>query len=264
MMQTKKASTLHQQLRSLFHGRSKKSTLFNRILIFLNLAVFGIFALEHFNPGNPSIIVLELTFGVIFLLEYVARLWIAPKKVAHVFNIYSIIDLLVLISLFAPTFIGNLALLRILRSLKILRTYYLVNLAEKESTTIARYRATIVSVLNFFAFLGIMTAIVFVAEAQFNPHINSYLDALYFTVSTLTTTGFGDITAAGPWGKLLSVVAMLVGITLFFQLTRTIFTGARVSYTCKDCGLTTHDFDATHCKHCGKPIKHRHGSHLPY
>lgn len=251
-------------LRSLFHGRNKHSKLFNRILIFVNILVFAPFVFEAFDIAPELVHNFEIAFGVLFLAEYVARLWIAPSKLRFTLNIYSLIDLLVIASLFAPLFVGNLALLRVLRSLKILRTYYLVNLAERESKTVAHYRGALISTLNFFVFLGIMTVIVFVAEAQFNPHINGYLDALYFTVSTLTTTGYGDVTAAGPWGKLLSVVAMLIGITLFFRLTRTIFQGATVHYTCRDCGLSTHDVDAIHCKHCGRPVKHKHEPHMPY
>lgn len=260
-MKKRSFSRLHNTLTTLFHRRSRKSILFNRFLIALNIAVFGIFILEALYPGHSIIQVLEILFGAAFLLEYLARLWIAPRRFAFVFDVFSIIDLLVVLSLFAPLLVGNLALLRVLRSLKVLRTYYLVNLAKKESKTVARYRATIISILNFFVFLAIMTMIVFVAESQFNPHINTYLDALYFTVSTLTTTGYGDVTAAGPWGKVLSVVAMLIGITLFLQLTRTIFRGAKIHYTCSECGLSAHDIDAIHCKHCGHSVKHKHYSH---
>tara|TARA_B100000745_G_scaffold70940_1_gene42437 strand:+ start:8322 stop:9110 length:789 start_codon:yes stop_codon:yes gene_type:complete len=246
---------------TLFHRRSRKSILFNRILIFLNIAVFGIFALEYLFPGHSAVRTLELIFGVLFLIEYAARLWITPRRLPFLTDPFSIIDVLVIISLFAPLLVGNLALLRILRSLKVLRTYYILQLLKKESKAVAQYRATLVSILNFLVFLAIMTAIVFVAESQFNPYINTYLDALYFTVSTLTTTGYGDVTATGPWGKLLSVAAMLIGITLFLQLTRTIFRGAKIHYTCTECGLSAHDVDSTHCKHCGHIIKHKHFSY---
>ena len=261
-MQTHSLPLLKKRLVALFHKRTPQSKAFNRLLIVLNVAVFGLFIFESLNPGNPGLRVAELIFGSLFLLEYLARLWIAPKRLAFFIDVFSIIDLLVIVSLFAPFLVGNFALLRVLRSLKILRTYYIVNLLKRESKLVANFHATIISILNFAVFLGIMTAIVFVAEAQFNPHINTYIDALYFTVATLTTTGYGDVTAAGPWGKILSVVAMLIGITLFLQLTRTIFRGAKVYYTCSECGLSAHDIDAIHCKHCGAPVKHKHYSHL--
>src|SRR3546814_20425493 len=86
----------------------------------------------------------------------------------------------------------------------------------------------------------------------------SYLDALYFTVTTLTTTGFGDITMTGPLGRLLAVGIMLVGVALFFRLAQAIFRPAKVRFNCPDCGLQRHDIAAVHCKHCGLTIK------LPY
>ena len=80
-------------------------------------------------------------------------------------------------------------------------------------------------------------------------------DALYFTVATLTTTGFGDITMSGPAGKLFSVFVMVVGVALFVQLARAIFQPQKVRYKCKECGLLRHDLDAVHCKHCGTRLK---------
>jgi len=50
---------------------------------------------------------------------------------------------------------------------------------------------------NLFVFLFGMTAVVYETQHQHNPAIGNYLDAFYFTVTTLTTTGFGDITLIG-------------------------------------------------------------------
>ena len=85
--------------------------------------------------------------------------------------------------------------------------------------------------------------------------MSGYIDALYFTVATLTTTGFGDITMETTGGKLLSVVIMVVGVSLFLQLLRAIFQPSKVKYTCPECGLNRHEPDAVHCKHCGTTIK---------
>ena len=78
--------------------------------------------------------------------------------------------------------------------------------------------------------------------------------ALYFTLTTLTTTGFGDITLQGQSGRMLAVIIMVFGITLFVRLARDIIRPAKVSYECEHCGLFKHDVDASHCKHCGNII----------
>jgi voltage-gated potassium channel len=80
------------------------------------------------------------------------------------------------------------------------------------------------------------------------------MDALYFTVTTLTTTGFGDVILVGSQGRILAVVVMIVGVALFIRLVQTIFRPTKVRYECPQCGLTRHDLDAVHCKHCGHEL----------
>ena len=71
---------------------------------------------------------------------------------------------------------------------------------------------------------------------------------------TLTTTGFGDITMEDPAGRLLAVLIMIFGVSLFIRLAQTLFRSTKVHFECSDGGLTRHDADAVHCKHCGKVI----------
>ncbi len=110
------------------------------------------------------------------------------------------------------------------------------------------------SIINLTVFVFVMTALVYVLEVHHNPKITNYVDALYFTITALTTTGFGDITLEGTSGRLISIVILLVGVALFLRLVQTIFRPPHVTYECPDCGLTRHDIDAVHCKHCGRTL----------
>jgi voltage-gated potassium channel len=74
-----------------------------------------------------------------------------------------------------------------------------------------------------------------------NPNIANYADALYFTVTALTTTGFGDITLPGTAGRLITIVIMIFGVTLFLNLARVLFSPSKVRFDCPDCGLQRHD-----------------------
>jgi voltage-gated potassium channel len=102
---------------------------------------------------------------------------------------------------------------------------------------------------------GPLRHLVYATQEAGNPAIENYADALYFTVTTLTTTGFGDITLTGTTGRLLSVLIMIFGVSLFIRLAQTVFRPAKLHYDCPDCGLSRHDADAVHCKHCGAVIK---------
>jgi voltage-gated potassium channel len=50
------------------------------------------------------------------------------------------------------------------------------------------------------------------------------------------------------------VAVMIFGVTLFLRLAQVLFRPPKVEYTCPHCGLTVHDADAVHCKHCGETI----------
>jgi voltage-gated potassium channel len=93
-----------------------------------------------------------------------------------------------------------------------------------------------------------------VTQNDINPEIRTYIDALYFTVTTLTTTGFGDVTLIGPGGRLLAIVIMVAGVSLFLRLLQALFRPHKIQFKCPDCGLLLHDADAVHCKHCGRVL----------
>jgi voltage-gated potassium channel len=123
-----------------------------------------------------------------------------------------------------------------------------------QSRFFARNEDVIFSALNLVVFIFVITAAVFVLQVDVNDDIDNYVDALYFTVTTLTTTGFGDIILVGSTGRLLAVTIMIVGVALFIRLVQTIFMPSKVKFECPGCGLTRHDLDAIHCKHCGQLI----------
>jgi voltage-gated potassium channel len=107
-------------------------------------------------------------------------------------------------------------------------------------------------VVNLAVFLFVMTGIVYQTQHATNPAIRNYADALYFTVTALTTTGFGDITLPGTSGRLLTVAIMIFGVTLFLGLLRAVLRPPKVRFSCPQCGLMRHDQDAVHCKACGQ------------
>ena len=67
----------------------------------------------------------------------------------------------------------------------------------------------------------------------------------------LFNLAFRDITLPGTYGKLLTIVIMISGITLFVRFAQTLIRPYKVRFTCPQCGLMRHDPDAVHCKACG-------------
>jgi len=116
------------------------------------------------------------------------------------------------------------------------------------------YLDVVRAVLNFLVFLFLMTGFVYTTFFYNRDGSEGFIDALYFTVATVTTTGFGDITLPGTVGKLTSVFTMIIGISLFVRLAQAIVRPHKVTFPCPRCALQRHDADAVHCKACGEVL----------
>lgn len=243
-------------LDSLYRGESRRARRFRYALLAFDAVTIAFFILTAPLALTEPILIADFVIGTIILLDYLARLWIAPDKLRMLRQIYSLADLLVIVSLLAAPIIDqNLAFLRVLRALRLLHSYEVLRDLRQGAGFFRRNEDVIVRAVNLLVFIFIATGVVFNYAFGRNADIDSYLAALYFTVSTLTTTGFGDIVLHGTAGRLLAVLIMVVGVALFIRLAQAMFAPAKVRHTCPDCGLDRHEPDAVHCKHCGRLLK---------
>ncbi len=239
-------------LRHAYYGRKPAAQRFRLSLLAFDIATLVYFIVVSLLPPTPWLHMLELVIAAVILLDLLARFLIASDRRRYMLQLTTWADILVVVSLVAPLFTQNLVFLRVLRALRLLRSYHVLKDLRERWDFFKRNEEVIQSVINLSVFVFVVTALVYVLQARTNPSINTYIDALYFTVTTLTTTGFGDITLEGSSGRLLAVIIMVVGVALFLRLIQTIFRPQKVHYTCPDCGLSRHDPDAVHCKHCGR------------
>lgn len=248
--------SLKLRLTTLYTGRGRQATRFRYGLIVFDLCTIAFIVATLPMTPTTAIIVADMVIGLAVLADFSARLWIAPDRRRYLLRPTTLADVVVVFSLLlAPLFAGNLAFLRVLRLVRLLHSYQVLRDLRRETPFFRRNEDIIISTINLVTFIFVVTALVFVLQHQTNPAIASYLDALYFTVTTLTTTGFGDITLTGDSGRLLSVAIMVVGVALFLRLVQTVFRPPKIRHTCQSCGLTRHDIDAVHCKHCGETLK---------
>jgi voltage-gated potassium channel len=132
-------------------------------------------------------------------------------------------DVAVIVSFLAPVSGHGLGLLRALRALCLFRSYRIASRMKHDLPFVRRNYNTNVAATNLFGFLFGMRAMVFETQHGHDPAIANYLDALYFTVATLTPTVFGDVTPTGISGRLLAIVMMIVGISLFMRMVQVLF-----------------------------------------
>ena len=247
--------TFKEKLIDLYEPDNRDTLWFTYALIIFDAVVMVYLVVSSFFHGNDIVEKMDVILGVVILLDFMARCFIAKQPLRHLINPLTIIDLVVITSLLLPINGESLAFLRVIRIFTILRSPHLMDRLKRDIPFFMRYEDVIKSSTNLFIFIFIMTAIVFETQIGINKNIKNYLDALYFTVATLTTTGFGDVTMVGDLGKFVAVIIMVFGVSLFVRLIQTLFRSNKVRFECKDCGLYLHDRDASHCKACGHVIK---------
>lgn len=161
------------------------------------------------------------------------------------------IDLFILATLLFPAWLFNLGFLRVIRLWTLVNSdFFWRTVGRRYDDT--RVEDTIKAVTALVTFVFVATGFVYTSFMGRYDGISGWVDALYFTVTSLTTTGYGDILLPGVWGRIVSIVIMLVGVTLFVRLGQTLLRPNKVRFACDRCGLQLHDPDAVHCKACGK------------
>lgn len=234
----------------------------NLIILGLILLSSAIFVLETYSLSEAVLRSLKTFDNIIlalFTLEYIMRLWCSQAKLKFIFSLFSFIDLLAIF----PLFIGfvDIRFIRILRWFRVLRLLRLINF----ETSLFRIKSEdgIILVRIFlilFSLIFIYSGAIYQIEHYSNPKVfKTFFDALYFSVVTMTTVGFGDVIPLSEAGKILTVMMIFSGIILIpWQLgilTQKFLQNSQQSnQVCSHCGLKFHDRDANFCKICGTKL----------
>ncbi|MDW4498552.1 potassium channel family protein [Sulfitobacter sp. D35] len=242
------------RLRSLYEDNTPRAHRFRYALLVFDIVTILFVIATSFIPHTPIIEKLDMVFGLLILCDFLVRLWLESDRGRMLLRLSSWADIAAIFSFLAPIAGEGLGFLRILRTLRLLHTYQLLYRLRRDFRFFRENEDIVLASINLAVFLFVMTGLIYATQVAINPDIRNYADALYFTVTTLTTTGFGDIILTGPWGRMLSVAVMIFGVTLFLRLLQVIVRPVKVRQECGTCGLVLHDADAVHCKHCGETI----------
>jgi voltage-gated potassium channel len=242
---------LKASVRELYEGTTPRGVAFRYGLLAFDIVTLLFIVGTSFLPSNDIVETLDLVIGGLILIDFAARLVISRRRLREFARLATWTDIVAIVSFLAPLAGEGGGFLRILRTLRLLRNYQMLARLRTDSRFFRRNEEVIIAVTNLAVFIFVMTAVVYETQHFRNTQIANYADALYFTVTALTTTGFGDITLQGTPGRLISVVIMIFGVTLFFNLARALLNPDKVRFPCPTCGLQRHDRDAVHCKACG-------------
>ena len=224
-------ATLRRRLHEQLDPRRRRRGLsrLNRVLVAAILASVALALLETERTvyvGREGLFRgAELGFAVLFSLEYLARLWTAAEnggwraRLRWVVTPAALIDLLAIVPALltiaaGPTYILRLArLLRIMRIAKLGRFSRAWDLA-RDAIASRRYEL----LLAFYAAVLVMivsSTLLFAVEGPAQPEkFGSIPRAMWWSVVTLTTIGYGDVYPETGLGRVLAGLTAVLGIGL--------------------------------------------------
>ena len=237
-------------------------------LLALNLVFVGVFVAETYPlPARveEALWDAEVAIALVFLAEYLLRLYGARDRMAEFTDVYTVMDLVAILPTLAVVALpvsgvaASVGFLRVVRVVRVLRFYRFTRDAEFFFGTVSdnalrAFKLLLTVLVIFFVSAGLFYSV----EHAANPDVNTFGDAFYFTVVTLSTVGFGDVLPVTPAGRAVTVATILGGIIVIpwqaSKIVREWSNKGKVNVTCPNCGLSYHDADASHCKSCGHVI----------
>ena len=242
----------------LYYSASPAGVRFQGFMLVLDIVLIAFFMASPFLEHGTLFLIIDYCIAAVLALDLLARGWCYGNLRRWIRRPLVWADFAVLISLVIPVYAANLGFLRILRAYSLVHGDAFWRIIGGGRWVNTQFAESTKAVANLFVFIFVMSSLVHAGFAARVPTVRSFMDSLYFTVTTLTTTGYGDIVLPGPGGRLLSIVIMIGGVSLFFRLVQVTIRTPKVRFNCERCGLQRHDADAVHCKACGAPLRIRH------
>lgn len=248
---------LRSRVRALYFGHTQAAVRFQGLLLVLDVLIIGFFIGSQFIREQSWFWMVDAAIAAFVAIDLTARLF-AFGTLRRWFKYPTTwIDLIVLATLALPTVLYNWGFLRILRLWTLVHSerFWNVLARGKWDDTYVEDIAKAVTTLVVFVFIAAgLTQALFLGH---HPQLNNFIDAMYFVVTSLTTTGYGDITLVSPLGRLFTIGLMLMGISLFFTIAQKIFAPREKIQKCVQCGLDRHGLTASYCCNCGAHLTAR-------
>ena len=206
-------------------------------LVVLNLIAVALESVPAFqsNYGN-WLYNFELFSVIVFSFEYIARVWSAPAKreidlansplkarLRYIFSFYGLIDLVAILPFYIQAFFPGLDLrvLRALRLLRILKLNHYNSALDDLFGAIVEEKKSFMTTLYIFSVAFVLSSsLIYYAEHKVQPEaFRSIPDAMYWSIITLTTVGYGDVSPITVFGKSIAAITAIFGVVVVALLT---------------------------------------------
>tara|TARA_B100000965_G_scaffold400937_1_gene423750 strand:+ start:952 stop:1875 length:924 start_codon:yes stop_codon:yes gene_type:complete len=207
---------------------SQYSDLFLSTLIILNLLAVSLESVESIgNVFRYEFYVFELFSVSIFIFEYLLRIWATgangdgslsssfKARLKYILGFTGIIDLLAILpSLLPLLFSVDLRWLRVLRLLRLLKISHYSSALEDLFSAINHERSSFAAASYLFVLaLFFASSLMYVAENSVQPEkFSSIPETMWWSLITLTTVGYGDVSPISPLGKIIGAFTAIMGV----------------------------------------------------
>ncbi|MDJ0497357.1 MAG: ion transporter [Acidimicrobiia bacterium] len=210
------------------------------------------------------LLVLEWIVTILFTIEYAARLWTADNKVRYARSFFGIVDLMAILPVYLSLFLPGAQSLLVIRSLRLLRVFRVFKMARWLSEANYLVRAIKASSRKIIVFLVVVILInvivgstMYLIEGPENG-FDSMFRGLYWSIVTMSTVGFGDVTPSTPLGQVLAAILMITGYSIIAVPTGIVSAEVAVAgqreKSCPGCGSAVHSVAARFCDACGTEL----------
>lgn len=223
------------------------------------------FDVKYHNFLNIS----EWVVTILFSIEYILRIICIKKPKKYIFSFFGIVDLLSTVPKYLsylPIFMGSqyFTAFRALRLLRVFRILKLVRFVGESNNLVRAMRASRTKIFVFVFFVLIVSVllgtIMYLVEGP-EHGFNSIPHSVYWTIVTLTTVGYGDISPQTPLGQLIATFVMIIGYGIIAVPTGIVsaeYAASRnkekdfdAGRSCPNCSAEIYRSDADFCRKCG-------------
>lgn len=255
----------------IYEADTPKGKLFDIVLMCTIMLSIFVVMLESIYSVNlilgAELKVIEWIFTILFTIEYIGRILALRKPLNYVLSWWGIIDLIAILPPFIDLIFPGWHVLTALRAARLLRVFRILRMgrfvgASNQLLVALRSARIRITVFIFFVLIlcSMLGTIMFMVEGPENG-FTSIPMSIYWTIVTLTTVGFGDITPHTPLGQLLTSVITILGYGIIAVPTglitaQMISKNALQSNTqiCPNCAADHHRDDAKYCYKCSTKL----------
>jgi voltage-gated potassium channel len=238
--------------------------------ILVSVAVVMADSVQEWHARHRTLFeIIEWFFTLLFTVEYIARLASVDRPLRYAFSFFGVVDLLAVLPTYLALFLPELHALIDVRVLRLLRMFRIFRLTEYVAEYQFMGEALLASRRKILVFLSavlmvalIMGTLLYIVEGP-EHGFSDIPTAVYWSITTITTVGFGDITPKTDLGRFIASVIMLIGwgtlavptgIVTAEMTVRRHVRPPTVSRSCEACGATGYGAEANFCQQCGSPL----------